>query len=360
MQDGDAGFVRDGLDRAGPDVGLGVDQGAGILWCPRVADADRDAPVGCRLNRLGMKHPGAEVGELGRFRVGETGDGARSRHDARIGSEDSTHVRPDLDFAGVEGCAHQRGAVVGSTASERGGPPGLRRSDVAAQDGDQGGVEQRHELSAGPALGVSRHRVGPAISRVGDDAAAGIDGVGREPRRREHCREQRGGESLAEGRDLVLECRRLLRPAAQSPEQTGEVAPGAGELLMEARRRVRAEQRLRELGVPIELVVQAPRRAGDVAVGRGPGAREQRVRHPRECGDHDHWPRSAVLAHDARDARTRRCVCDRCTAEFEYRAITQGVDLKQAVCAHPTPRCACASGFQLLEASRTVRLRSRE
>src|SRR5439155_12556128 len=64
--------------------------------------------------------------------------------------------------------------------------------------------------------------------------------------------------------------------------------------------------------------------------------------------------------HDARDARTRRRVCDRCSAEFEYRAIPQGVDLKQAVCAHPTPRCACASGFQLLEASRTVRLRSRE
>ena len=278
-----------------------------------------------------MQHLGAEIGELGGFRVRETGDGAGSRHDARIGSEDSAHVGPDLYFAGVESCAHQRGRVVGSPPPERGGPPGLRRGDVAAQDGDQRGVEQRHEFSAGPALRVGGQGHRPAMGRVGDDAAAGIDGVGREPRRREHCREQRGGESLAERRDLVLECRWLLRPAAQSPEQIGEVAPGAGELLVEGRHRVRAEQRPRELGVPIELVVQAPRRGGDVAVGRGPGAREQRVRRARECGDHDHWPRSAVLAHDARDARTRRRVCDRRTAEFQYRAITQGVDLKEAV-----------------------------
>src|SRR2546425_5990613 len=68
-----------------------------------------------------------------------------------------------------------------------------------------------------------------------------------------------------------------------------------------------------------------------------------------------------MFANDGRHARTRRRVCDRCTAEFEYRAITQGVDLKEAVShARNTSVRVVLQDFNCLEVSRTTRLGSRE
>ena len=84
-----------------------------------VADAHRNTPFDCRLNRLWMQHLRAEIGKLRRFCIRQPFDCLRLRHHARIGGQHAGHVRPDLDLVRRQCSADECGSVVGTTAPER-------------------------------------------------------------------------------------------------------------------------------------------------------------------------------------------------------------------------------------------------
>src|SRR6266511_1879329 len=127
LEHGDPRLVRDRLDPARPQLGLGGDEGAGLVRSPGAHDPHGEAAADRRLDGLGVKHLRAEIRQLRCFGIRQVGDGARVRHDAGIGGHHSGHVRPDLDLVRAEGGADERGGDRKSTRRTRPPRPGGRR-----------------------------------------------------------------------------------------------------------------------------------------------------------------------------------------------------------------------------------------
>ena len=153
---------------------------------------------------------------------------------------------------------------------------------------------------------------------VGDDAAARVRMARGQPRGRECGRKQGGREPLAAGRDLVPQRGLPSRLARQALEQLGDLESRALQLVIEPRRRLCAREPPGDFAVPIELALHAAPRPGDVALGGGGDAGEQRVRHAGERRHHHHRPRSPVRADDRRDALARVRIREGCAAELEH------------------------------------------
>ena len=102
----------------------------------------------CRLNCFWMEHLCSEVGELGSFRIGEAGDGSGLAYQARIGCKYTRDVGPYLHFVSRQRSAQERGCVVGTTATERGGGAINRGTDEAAEHRNLFSSDERLELGS--------------------------------------------------------------------------------------------------------------------------------------------------------------------------------------------------------------------
>ena len=134
----------------------------GVIFVPdalgreAVADPHGNACLFHGTQRFRMQHLGAEIGELGRFAVGNFGNRARLGHEARIGGEHAVHVRPDDDFIGIERRAQDRRGIVGAAAAERGENAVGGRADEAGRpresrrDRASGAAASRKDSACGP------------------------------------------------------------------------------------------------------------------------------------------------------------------------------------------------------------------
>ncbi len=110
------------------EFGLRADQRAGLLGREGVADPDRDVAADGRRHGLRMDHLGAEVRQLHRLVVRQRVDDLWLRHAARIGRQHAVDVGPDVDLAGIEQRAEDRGGEVAAVAAQR----GLHAAAIAA------------------------------------------------------------------------------------------------------------------------------------------------------------------------------------------------------------------------------------
>ncbi len=105
-------LVRDRFDCPRRRFRLGTDERAGLVWGARVTNAHGDGILDSWLNRFRMQHFRAEIRELGRFSIRQALDRLGLRHDARIRSQNSSNIRPDLYLTHAKRGADQRRGVV--------------------------------------------------------------------------------------------------------------------------------------------------------------------------------------------------------------------------------------------------------
>ena len=216
------------------------------------------------------------------------------RHETRIGGEHTGHVGPDLDLFRFERRAHERCRVVRATPPQRRGHTARSRSDEPAQHRDAARRDERSQLCAGTAIGLRNVGLGAAGGAGGDDAAARVHARRREAAGGEDPAAQRRRETLTVGDQLVPELRRRTVPD-DAPEQAIDLRASRRELRLEAGRRGPVEEALRDFLVSLEVGRKSVR-------ARGLDAREQRVGHAAQGGDHHHRVRAALSPDDPRYA----------------------------------------------------------
>src|SRR5690606_4418886 len=119
----------------------------------RVADAHRNPALHRRLDRLGMEDASPEVGEFRRLRIGEVRDRARLWHEPGVSSQETGHVRPDLDLTRIQRGADQCGRVIRSPATQGRGGAAHRGRDESPKYRDQLISEQRTQMVTGTLAG---------------------------------------------------------------------------------------------------------------------------------------------------------------------------------------------------------------
>ena len=263
-------------------------------------------------NGLGVQHAGAEVGELGRLRERQLGDGARRGCDLGIGRQHAAHVGPDLDLARAERGPDQRRAVVRAAAPQRSRHPFRGRADVAAEHRDLARGEQRLERRARGAVGLRQQRLGLAGAGVGDDAAASIHLAGRDAAHRERRGHQARRQAFALGGHGVGR-----RGVARHPREIGgQLAPGGGQQGVVRVAARLSQQATGSLGVPGEDGLQLFERPGGVVLAGACRRREQGVGDPGHRRDDHDGMLGQGGAHDRDGAFDGGGVLDRGAAEL--------------------------------------------
>ncbi len=107
------------LDRPA-DGALGSDPGAGVRRLECVADQDRQAALDGRRHRLRMHHPGAKVRQFAGLVVAERVQLHGLGHQPWIGRQHAVHIRPYLQFGGIEQGREDRPGIIAAIAAKRG------------------------------------------------------------------------------------------------------------------------------------------------------------------------------------------------------------------------------------------------
>ena len=139
---------------------LGSDLRAGLLGRETISNPNGNARLRHGAQRLRMKHLRAEIGQLGRFEIGNFGNGARLGNQARIGGQHAIHVGPDNYLVSAERCAQNRGGIIRSAAARAWSERRYRRADKACHDRNNSAIEQRPQPRFRP-----RVRVDPSAGR---------------------------------------------------------------------------------------------------------------------------------------------------------------------------------------------------
>ncbi len=240
------------------EAGCGADQRADLLGREGVADPDGDAALDRRRHGLRMDDLGAEVRELHRLVVGERVDHRGIGHAARIGRQHAVDVGPDVDLAGREQRAEDRGGEVAAVAAERG-------RHAAPVDGDEAGDDQR-------AVKVRRH-LGARCWRA--TPATALPGPERPPLHHHHAPRIEPGHRPGAARALLE--KRLEQPRrpdlAVAGDQVADAARRGARVVQRARAVQRAQRLLDVAAVAVEggPVVLAPP-PGSAARRRSPHA----------------------------------------------------------------------------------------
>ena len=94
------------------------DDGARLVGVVGVEDGDGDVGLADREDGLLVQDARAHVGELVHLVERDAADGARARHDARVGREEAGHIGPVLVEVGVERTGHDGARNVAAAAAE--------------------------------------------------------------------------------------------------------------------------------------------------------------------------------------------------------------------------------------------------
>ncbi len=233
----------------------------------RVEDADRDPLLHGGLDRGGVDHPRAVVGELAGFGVREVIDRPRVGNQARVGGQDTADVGPDLDLLRGHRTADDRGGEVGPRAPERGDVPILVATDEPRDDRDAPDGGQR----LGQVRVCLRKRRGSRVTRVREETGfVRLDGRRRDPPRLEQGGDRLHAHALAEGGHEVEAPRRQLAEQREALEHL----PQALEFLVHE---ARVEAQVGEQGTlpllhraQVGIARRGPMRPGEEEV-RNPG-----------------------------------------------------------------------------------------
>ena len=268
-----------------------ADPGAGLLRLEDVLHHDRSAGRARRLDRTRVQDLRAEVRKLRGLVVRQGGEGERLRDNLRVRAHEAADVLPDLDERQSERIRHDGGAVIRAAPSERGGLPLRRLPEEPRDDADVPGAllaaqERRHvdlrlfEQGARVAVVFVRHEadlIGLERDRV--------DAVGPEIRG-----DDLGCKALSEREGEVLHARGDFLRVRDAVQKTRQLrAKGLDRLDGDVPGRL-ALRKETEMHAPhlgherIDLLL----RAG--LADRG----EERIRHARDCRDHEEPPRRVV------------------------------------------------------------------
>ena len=122
-----AGVVdgRDALDGLALRVAhLLLDDGARARGVERVFYQYGYVFMAHRVDGGGIDHLGAEVAKFGGFHIAQLVDGIGGGYNARVGSHEAVHIRPDFQAVGIQRGGNDGGGVVRAAPSQVGHHPG--------------------------------------------------------------------------------------------------------------------------------------------------------------------------------------------------------------------------------------------
>src|SRR5215213_4004043 len=138
-------------------------------------DAHRNAERDGRTDGARVENLGAEMRQLLRLVIGDTGYDAHVGHLPRVRGKDAGNVRPDLDLPGVEGGAQEGRAVVRTSSPKRGRRAVRGAADEPGEDDSLTSVQMRPHLLVRKLASEGTVGPGVAVPVIGSDNAISPD-----------------------------------------------------------------------------------------------------------------------------------------------------------------------------------------